>query len=52
MVDGHFQVALPWRHEPPFLPNNRVVAERRGFASKETTPERRSLVGEIQDSND
>ena len=34
MVDGHFQVALPWRHEPPFLPNNRVVAERRGLLLK------------------
>ena len=30
MVDGHFQVALPWRHDPPFLPNKRLVAERRG----------------------
>ena len=34
MVDGHFQVALPWRHDPPFLPNNRIVAERRGFLLK------------------
>ena len=34
MVDGHFPVALPWRHEPPFLPNNRVVAERRGLLLK------------------
>ena len=34
MVDGHFQVSLPWRHDPPFLPNNRIVAERRGFLLK------------------
>ncbi len=34
MVDGHFQVALPWRHDPPFLPNNRIVAERRGLLLK------------------
>ena len=34
MVDGHFQDALPWRHEPPFLPNNRVVAEQRGLLLK------------------
>jgi len=34
MVDGHFQAALPWRHDPPFLPNNRIVAERRGFLLK------------------
>ena len=34
MVNGHFQVALPWRHDPPFLPNNRIVAERRGFLLK------------------
>ena len=34
MVYGHFQVALPWRHEPPFLPNNRVAAERRGLLLK------------------
>lgn len=34
MVNGHFQVALPWRHDPPFLPNNRIVAERRGILLK------------------
>ena len=28
-VDGHFQVALPWRNDPPYLPNNRLMAERR-----------------------
>ena len=34
MVDGHYQVALPWRYYPPYLPNNRVVAERRGLLLK------------------
>ncbi|KAK3700060.1 hypothetical protein QZH41_004360 [Actinostola sp. cb2023] len=28
-VNGHYQVALPWRDNPPFLPNNRGMAERR-----------------------
>jgi hypothetical protein len=31
IVDGHFQVALPWRNNPPYLPNNKMVAERRGL---------------------
>ena len=26
---GHYQVALPWRQYPPFLPYNRAMAERR-----------------------
>ena len=26
---GHYQVALPWRQYPPFLPYNRPMAERR-----------------------
>ena len=34
MVDGHFQVALPWRCDPPYLPNNKAVAERRGLLLK------------------
>ena len=29
MVDGHYQVALPWREPNPYLPNNRSMAERR-----------------------
>ena len=28
-VSGRYQVALPWRQQPPYLPNNRVVAEQR-----------------------
>ena len=34
MVDGHYQVALPWRYDPPYLPNNKVVAEQRGLLLK------------------
>ena len=26
---GHYQVALPWRKQPPYLPDNRIVAEQR-----------------------
>ena len=29
LVDGHYQVALPWMEPVPKLPNNRVLAERR-----------------------
>ena len=24
--DGHYQIALPWRQYPPFLPYNRFMA--------------------------
>ncbi|XP_071483331.1 uncharacterized protein [Diadema antillarum] len=35
MVDGHYQVALPWRSYPPVLPNNRRLAEARlGYLKK------------------
>ena len=34
MVDGHYQVALPWREPNPYLPNNRSMAERRLFLLK------------------
>ena len=27
--DGHFQVRLPWRGDPPYLPNDKVMAEQR-----------------------
>ena len=33
-VNGHFQVALPWRHDPPNLPNNKMMAERRALLRK------------------
>ena len=29
IVDGHYQIALPWRNYPPDLPNNKVDAEHR-----------------------
>ena len=29
LVDGHYQLALPWRDPAPKLPNNQVMAERR-----------------------
>ena len=29
IVSGHYQVALPWRNQPPYLPNNRIAAEQR-----------------------
>ena len=29
MVDGHFQVALPWRQDPPVIPNNKAMAGQR-----------------------
>ena len=28
-VDGHYQIALPWKSESAKLPNNRAVAEKR-----------------------
>ena len=29
LVNGHFQVALPWRKDPPDLLNNKMMAEKR-----------------------
>ncbi len=35
MVDGQCHVTLSWRHDPPFLPNNRILPEgRRSFRNK------------------
>ena len=34
LEDGHYQIALPWRQYPPFLPYNRFMAERRLQALK------------------
>ena len=28
-VSAHYQIALPWRHQPPYLPNNRILANHR-----------------------
>ena len=32
LQEGHFQVALLWRREPPNLPNSRTLAEKSGHA--------------------
>ena len=29
LMDGHYQLALPWRYRPPSLQNNHCVALRR-----------------------
>ena len=29
MVDGHYQLSLPWKYEIPSLPNNRAMAVKR-----------------------
>ena len=29
MVDGHYQLSLPWKYEKPSLPNNRAMALKR-----------------------
>jgi len=29
LEDGHYQIALPWKQYPSFLPYNRFMAERR-----------------------
>ena len=29
LVNGHYQVALPWRREPTDIPNNKIIAESR-----------------------
>ena len=29
MVDGHYQLSLPWKYDNPCLPNNRPMAEKR-----------------------
>ncbi|KAL9960110.1 hypothetical protein ACROYT_G033517 [Oculina patagonica] len=34
LVDGRYQLALPWREQVPNLPNNRVLAERRLMSLK------------------
>ena len=29
MVGGHYEIALPWKCETPYLPDNKIMAERR-----------------------
>ncbi|XP_078344112.1 uncharacterized protein LOC144629777 [Oculina patagonica] len=33
-VSGHYQIALPWRQHPPYLPDNRALAEQRLYLLK------------------
>ena len=28
-VSGHYQITLPWLHQPSYLPNNRILADHR-----------------------
>jgi len=28
-VSGHYQIALPWRQQPPYVPNNQILADHR-----------------------
>ena len=34
VVNGHFQAGLPWRTNPPYLTNNRLMVERRAALLK------------------
>jgi len=34
IVDGHYEIALPWRKQCPQLANNRCIAERRLYGLK------------------
>ena len=39
-VDGHYHVALPWRYDPPYLPNNKIVRSgKKRPAFEETSPQ-------------
>lgn len=29
LVDGHYEIAIPWNFHPPDLPNNRPLVEHR-----------------------
>ena len=33
LVDGHYRMDLPWRAHPSSLPENKPLAEHKGFAS-------------------
>ena len=47
-VNGHFQVALPWRHDPPYLPNNKTMAERRALLLKRRLMKDEDLLEKYQ----
>ena len=29
LIDGHYEIAIPWKENPPDLPNNKPLAEHR-----------------------
>ena len=50
MIDGHYQVALPWRYNPPYLPNNKIVALRRAFLLKKRLMKNENLHIKYQET--
>jgi hypothetical protein len=50
MIDGHYQVALPWRYNPPYLPNNKIVALRRTFLLKKRLMKNENLHIKYQET--
>ena len=47
LVDGHYQLALPWRYIPPSLRNNGCVAFAQASFSREEVSEGSISDGEI-----
>ena len=47
LVDGHYQLALPWRDIPPSLKNNGCVAFAQASFSREEVSEGSISDGEI-----
>ena len=43
IVDGHYEIALPWRQQCPQLPNNRCIAERRLYGLKKRSQQDNDL---------
>ena len=37
LIEGHYQISIPWKNKNPNLPNNRSMAERKIGVSKEET---------------
>jgi len=48
VVDGHYQLSLPWREDPPCLPNNRTLAERRLSCFKRRLASDESLLNKYK----
>ena len=51
-VDGHLQVALPWRHDPPYLLNNKMLAERRALLLKRRLMKDKDLLEKYRTTMD